>query len=923
MKFPLFSSHDPSIASRSSAKDISTSQDEDPEQTILRALETQLPVNIEELREATVDAFTFGDKHLGLWARDKTMHSTIAYEEWVSLTSELERTFCNPENPVLGEQLLAFLAMTNEEMLEPRTYSNLIALLRHTAPFAQRITTLVDRLCIVTHMQKTQIIDALRKGDLTATLLVNDFPIQPSRVTLLGVLARLSDRLSAIAKEKDEPAPPESLLWNLDQVPHLPPKVSLQDPFSQDEETQKYWEDRDEKTVFRVSEHKTISLIYELESLRAVSAQDPENIDYTLALAAIEEWLERNLMLYRDGTEKDIGAYHLGMETPEMLELILKSLDAVKHNNPEFFVALAGINPNGGKSPYFGSFIHTALYKTQHILREQRIEHLSSEDAFFAADLSEAFSALMTLNQYVPIWNTKEALSDEGLKAITQRMMADKTGNIVVPVVVLTLFARLNARTKRRESIARQLDTMKSMDLKALFENLSSKLDDLEHPMLALRAIADLPLLALRDPKILIRLTAIFGEELTDDTGIFQEKCRTESPDVVRKIFHNILAEDIDDASHEEKARFQFLRIAVLESMNQDSTLRRILRGKEELLSPSFSFFLNLIDEAGEDFLGKHLERYAKKSGQRGDEIHIFLHEFQIFCSWKGEGSLPSLQIIQTRDFLQKNAAKITPSVLERTLNAIDAALAERKTHKKMLEIFRDGYLGFDEVEQGLFEKKSYYDKESHCIIDKSERAEAYSSLEQKLQEPDIQDFLGFLKENPKERNKWMLVYRTRQPVSLVPPHPWVDRFLYKYVEQDAYRRNQEIPAWNIQESWARISLTSGWYFVQKEPDLSTRDISHAEQSVQLVALAENVQLDSSLIRRRTPIEVVYDIIVARSTGAKILKKAYDWTSQETDPNGAFAGEIVTVGDADSSGIRVSAKSPTEKAGWHGACVNR
>lgn len=547
-----------------------------------------IPSTLKEFQEATENALDFGEKHLGLWSADSTERSTIAFEEWVDITAELEETFFEMNSGILGKQLLTFASLSDAELVHENIRREIEAVLMQTAPLAHRINPLIDRLCAVNPtMSRADVIATLREGEIAQTQIVDYISKQPHRKSLLGILHNLSERLTKIALEEKRRPSAELTLWDFNQQEKkkLAPVIVLSDPFADDAASQEYWKDRADESIIKRSEQKTQSIIYELENLRQVIEKDEEKKELVAALNVIESWLESNMILYRDGGETDFSLYHLGMETPTDIDAILGSLDTIKRDNPEFFVQLTGINPAGGKSPYFGSFIHKALFNTQKAVDEAEG---SASNLFLKSSLQQ----LLMINGHVQRWNFDETISEESLKALAQKMEervaaeTTETGKNQVRMLWATMLVKPTIEVE----VKRQLEAMKEVNLKELKSELMKRLDDHDHPMLVLKAVSLLPLIAFRDPDIKHRLIAVFGEDVVKEPAQLQEQCKKEDERVIRAVFNQIPIFDYENAKITN-----FFSTVVQEVMRRESRVNRLRRlvGGEDT-KPALDFIQNI-----------------------------------------------------------------------------------------------------------------------------------------------------------------------------------------------------------------------------------------------------------------------------------------------------------------------------------------
>lgn len=540
------------------------------------------PVTLGEFREATESALDFGDKHLGLWSADGTELSTIAFEEWTDVSMELDDIFFDANGGVLGAQLLKFAELDDAEL--PHIRSEALRLIAQTALVAQRMSPLIDRLCaVMPTMSRKDVIEKLREGEVLKTKTADYQAIQSIRRSLLGVLSDLEERLEKVTGDEEKTQEQRPKVWNFDEAVRLAPSIIPHDPFASDEETKRYWIDRG-GDFLSVSSRKTESLLYELEVLRRASAESKEKATLVGALDVIERWIDRNALMYDDTTGIELNTYHLGMESKEEMNAVFCALDVVKHDNPKFFVSLMGINPAGGKSPYFGNFIHKALFNTQEYVDDCRTivgdvgrkDDAEKKGARATVNVfTNSLAQLFLMNGTVPHWDFDHIISEAGFKALQQKMQKQIAAepDEKKKIALATAWAQTLIKPSAEAQFAKQIDIMREGNLPELKAKLFQGLDDHEHPLVALDTIALLPRIAFRDPVIKERLTAVFGEDAVKKSETLRKNCTEKSPEVVRAIFDQIPMFDYENAK-----MGNFISIALQTAMNREGRLGTMLR---------------------------------------------------------------------------------------------------------------------------------------------------------------------------------------------------------------------------------------------------------------------------------------------------------------------------------------------------------
>ena len=107
---------------------------------------------------------------------------------------------------------------------------------------------------------------------------------------------------------------------------------------------------------------------------------------------------------------------------------------------------------------------------------------------------------------------------------------------------------------------------------------------------------------------------------------------------------------------------------------------------------------------------------------------------------------------------------------------------------------------------------------------------------------------------------------------------------------------------WYDDESFATQDTPSlGWGLVMKEVLQESRDKNWDEQEEVLKAWAKENNIDPSKVRRRKPVEIIYDTLLYYSTNKEsLLENSYDWTGVQSSD-----GYFVYVGYFASGGLGV------------------
>jgi len=125
---------------------------------------------------------------------------------------------------------------------------------------------------------------------------------------------------------------------------------------------------------------------------------------------------------------------------------------------------------------------------------------------------------------------------------------------------------------------------------------------------------------------------------------------------------------------------------------------------------------------------------------------------------------------------------------------------------------------------------------------------------------------------------------------------------------------------WYKDEEFAtKANMNLGWGLVAKEVLPESRSKNWDEQEEILKQWAKANKLDPATIRRRTPVEVVYDTMIYYGANKKsLLEKDYDWTAFQSS-----GGWFVGVGLFDSVGLRVFFDARGFRSSYLGVCPAR
>ena len=114
-------------------------------------------------------------------------------------------------------------------------------------------------------------------------------------------------------------------------------------------------------------------------------------------------------------------------------------------------------------------------------------------------------------------------------------------------------------------------------------------------------------------------------------------------------------------------------------------------------------------------------------------------------------------------------------------------------------------------------------------------------------------------------------------------------------------------------------TCTTGWILVRKQILNSTRNLAYEEQEAALAHDAAKKQIRVGVLRRRTAIEIAYDLILYHAArGERLLTQTWDWSSSRTLDAG-----YLNVGGFGPNGMQLLSYSPAVRHGALGVCPAR
>lgn len=235
--------------------------------------------------------------------------------------------------------------------------------------------------------------------------------------------------------------------------------------------------------------------------------------------------------------------------------------------------------------------------------------------------------------------------------------------------------------------------------------------------------------------------------------------------------------------------------------------------------------------------------------------------------------------------------------------------------------LFGQNFLGIEAVREA-FTLSSGRDIVSGCG---GTRESIQKALWDKCLEPDIVVLLNNIRLGIVDVRNWLLVLRTPFVKVRNRNAGITMKVLEKYIGDDMLKRDQgkllyDVD-WYLEEPfYAKQAIESlHWQFVTKACAPGTKDVSHGEQTIALNAYAQKVGLNPTFIRRRIPVEGLYDYLVTlRSQKVRLLENEYDWADERTS-----FGNFVRVGNGDALGLRVGRYSADGSYERLGACLSR
>lgn len=661
-------------------------------QEFLDAQVPKSPVSVGELKQATESSARAVEAVLG---------DTSTFDEWIELSVDLEELFLEEADGVLGKKLIELSALDETAFTQRREEAE--AIVKQSADTASRLYPLVHRLQTLGFASnREETVRKLSVGDLITTEKVHGVSIVPVRTTVIGLLRSLDKRLG-------------SNIWSLEYPPQIPPTVVVTDPFDA-HATEAHWKrliltkremfPDDTHSILTISGDKTIAIAWELENI----LERTDDKDFKQAATVLVEFLNHKALYYQDPDPRDFELYHLGMEQPEDLMNVFRSLDTIKHKDPELFLEILGVNPeDGGRSSYFGSFLHKAIYNTQ-----MAIERAGPELGELA--IRTMMKQLMTMSAHVKTY--AGVVSQESLKALAgemkkrlEGMKGEERGKMLTMMTVPFLPLAIDAEVRR------QLEAMRESNIETLSKDLKRRIEDFDHPLKLLEYIASMPEMAISQPEIRKQLEQLYPKKRIDGP-LLQKLCRERDLEILLALYDRIplvdetkldlgvdhLIKSLVDDSLALEGRFARAGIfATKQVLRYQGKMKKALSEREQSLyntiimeeeHPGFQLLYNYLHRRclPEDFLQKYfsqrtiLERRFLDAVQkrlfrarefpsepiRPDDRAYLLGQTFVELINKGEG---------TKDIIEQNADKLVELVKSEKENSADVVFLSMLAH--------------------------------------------------------------------------------------------------------------------------------------------------------------------------------------------------------------------------------------------------
>ncbi|HBR80059.1 TPA: hypothetical protein DEA21_00165 [Candidatus Uhrbacteria bacterium] len=258
----------------------------------------------------------------------------------------------------------------------------------------------------------------------------------------------------------------------------------------------------------------------------------------------------------------------------------------------------------------------------------------------------------------------------------------------------------------------------------------------------------------------------------------------------------------------------------------------------------------------------------------------------------------------------------------------------EKECTREARELFGKNFFGVEQIESA-FTIKDRQDKDVKLIdLSPSERQQAEQMLKEKLNEPDIKEFFSRPKNQRDIKDgKYLLILRVNTIKVNSQDVPLTIKAMKDLIAPDMEEKGQGKLLWNtrIEDFYTtstpvvapselrRAQPTFEWIIVTKDVVQSTLGKDHLTQTTKLQEEAERIGLDSTKIKRRQPVQTVFDHLVSlRTINQRLLENRYDRSDESSSP-----GFLAYVGSGGSLGLRLLDGAPDNSRGRLGASLSR
>jgi|GEM_PF-7048259 len=258
-----------------------------------------------------------------------------------------------------------------------------------------------------------------------------------------------------------------------------------------------------------------------------------------------------------------------------------------------------------------------------------------------------------------------------------------------------------------------------------------------------------------------------------------------------------------------------------------------------------------------------------------------------------------------------------TVSEAKTELEKVKLLKIETRRTKEIRELFGQNFFGPEQVEKAFTIRDQNNNEVKLVDFSPEQRRQVKQMLVEKLNEPDIQAFLQKPENQTDIKNgKYLLILRAPQVGSI--------KKMFELLQPDMEAKGQGKLLFKV-DWYATDSLFTSttcpfeWKFVTKEVVPLTLGLQHQPMTEALAAEARRVGFNPGKIKRRAPVETVFDFLtVLRTTNGRILLNRFDWSDIRSSD-----GDFVYVGCGGSGGLSVDWRTPGNSSGDLGASLSR